>query len=140
MSVLPTDCALSSTECKGLSTYDYILIQREKEEAAKNAPPPVPLYRRLLARLRKNQIVPSASQLTDDPRSMEEGRLSPTPSDRRSSSASNVSPGSLGMANFGRTPPSVSLRVVCKVNLSVCSGVVPCEAWACMFPNLLILL
>ncbi|XP_064393372.1 uncharacterized protein LOC135340887 [Halichondria panicea] len=83
---------------KGLTTYDYILLLRDKG-------PKDPLYRRILNKLRgknkKNRVVPSDSQFDNDLRAMEEGRLS-SYSDQHSYSASPY--GSVGMVNFGRTP------------------------------------
>ena len=96
---------------KGISTYEYILRQREAEQRASEGR----TYERrtlrqvccvCLNRQRKGRRV---TPIIDEESSISSG----TPQPNNAPRSRSGSGGSVGMANFGRTPPPVSCQVIC---------------------------
>ena len=88
-----------------MSTYDHILILREKEQLASASRKPQRTFRERFCgfwklKRQRSRVTP----VMDGESSIPSASPSP-PSGRRSRSGSQ---GSAGLANFGRTPPPVS--------------------------------
>ena len=107
---------------KGMTTYDHIVIQREREQLASAAPSYQARrsFREVICsfhnvRRKSSRVTP----VTDEESSVSTGSPPPT-NGRRSPSSRGGSP---GMANFGRTPSQVSLMdKIKRESVCVCVG------------------
>ena len=94
---------------KGLSTYDYIILQRERDEREEtpsdsdvaDAPSEQGRCTCVHFKRKHNRVLPldEEASIGDSP---------PPPPTRNRKSSNSGSVGSVGMATFGRTPPPVS--------------------------------